>query len=150
MRRQDRERDAAFAWAVFDTAPYAALSLRDGEGGYGVIVSPARIGERVYFHCAPEGHKLDCIARWPQGTLTAVSRSGPARFSVAYASAALRGTLSVVTDREEKRAALRAITIRYCPADLPGFDAYADAAMDKTAVYRMDVSEITGKERPEV
>ena len=65
MRRKDRERDAAFAWEVFDKAPYAVLSMRDGEGGCGVPLSPARIGERVYFHCALEGKKLDCLARWP-------------------------------------------------------------------------------------
>ena len=44
MRRKDRERDAAFAWEVFDKAPFGVLSLRDGEGGYGVPISPARIG----------------------------------------------------------------------------------------------------------
>ncbi|MDE6997422.1 MAG: pyridoxamine 5'-phosphate oxidase family protein, partial [Oscillospiraceae bacterium] len=62
MRRKDRERDAAFAWEVFDKAPFGVLSLRDGEGGYGVPISPARIGETVYFHCARTGKKLDCIA----------------------------------------------------------------------------------------
>ena len=44
MRREDRARDAAFAWAVFDRAACGVLSLRDGEGGYGVPISPARIG----------------------------------------------------------------------------------------------------------
>ena len=53
MRRKDRERDAGFAWEVFDRAPFAVLCLRDGQGGYGVPVSPARMGEAVYFHCAP-------------------------------------------------------------------------------------------------
>lgn len=147
MRRKDRERDADFAWAAFDGAPYAVLSLRDGEGGYGVPVSPARVGETVYFHCAPEGKKLDCIARWPEAALTAVARSGLARFSVAYASAVLRGIVSPVEDVLEKRQALKAITARYCPADLPDFDAYAASSLDKTAVYRLDVREITGKER---
>ena len=45
MRRTDRQRDAAFAWEVFDRAPYAVLSVRDGEGGYGIPVSPARLGK---------------------------------------------------------------------------------------------------------
>ena len=58
MRREDRARDADFAWAVFDQASHSVLSMRDGEGGYGVPISPARIGEAVYFHGAPEGKKL--------------------------------------------------------------------------------------------
>ena len=52
MRRKDRERDPAFAWSIFDRASYGVLSMRDEEGGYGVPISPARIGETVYFHCA--------------------------------------------------------------------------------------------------
>ena len=84
MRRKDRERDAAFAWEVFDKAPYAVLSMRDGEGGYGVPLSPARIGERVYFHCALEGKKLDCLARWPEASLTAVEGLEPDYFEESY------------------------------------------------------------------
>lgn len=33
MRRKDKERDAAFAWQVMAEAPYATLSLVDGEAG---------------------------------------------------------------------------------------------------------------------
>ena len=66
---------------------------------------------------------------------------------MAYASAVLRGIVSPVEDVLEKRQALKAITARYCPADLPDFDAYAASSLHKTAVYRLDVREITGKER---
>lgn len=147
MRRKDRERDAGFAWAVFDRAPFAVLSLRDGEGGYGVPVSPARIGEKVYFHCAPAGKKLDCAARWPCACLTACETDGPDYFGCRYRSAVLRGTVSPVEDAAEKIEALRAITRRYCPGDMPDFDAYLAPRLKSAAVYRMDAVEITGKER---
>ena len=116
-----KERDAKFAWEVFDSAPFGVLGLRDGEGGYGVPVSPARIGEAVYFHCAQSGRKLECIARWPQASL--------------------------VEDEAEKTAALRAISQKYCPGDMAEFDAYLAPRLKATAVCRMDVAEITGKER---
>lgn len=147
MRRKDRERDAAFAWEVFDRAPYGVLSLRDGEGGYGVPVSPARVGEKVYFHCALEGKKLDCIAQWPQAALTAVSSVEPDYFGVKYRSAILRGRVSPVTDEAEKIEALRAISQRYCPGDMGDFDQYLAPRLKATAVCRMDVTDITGKER---
>ncbi len=147
MRRTDRERDAAFAWAVFDKAPYAVLSMYDGEGGYAVPVSPARVGEKVYFHCACEGKKVACLVRWPQVTLTAAEVTGLAHFSVNYRSANIRGRAVRVEDEDEKWAALEAITRKYCPKDMAGFEKYAAAMMAKTAVYRVDVAEITGKER---
>ena len=147
MRRKDRERDAAFAWEVFDKAAFGVLSLRDGEGGYGVPVSPARIGEKVYFHCALAGKKLDCIAQWPQASMTVCEVAGPDYFGCKYRSAILKGTVSLVGDESEKVEALRAISERYCSGDMPDFDQYLAPRLKNTAVCRMDVTEITGKER---
>lgn len=147
MRRKDREKDAAFAWEVFDRASFGVLSLRDGEGGYGVPVSPARIREAVYFHCAREGKKLDCIARWPQAALTVCEVTGTAYFGCGYRSAILLGEVSLVEDGEEKREALEAISRKYCPEDMTDFAAYCAPRLKNTAVCRMDVAEITGKER---
>ncbi|MDE7218554.1 MAG: pyridoxamine 5'-phosphate oxidase family protein [Oscillospiraceae bacterium] len=147
MRRKDREKDAAFAWEVFDRAPYAVLSMRDEEGGYGVPVSPARIGGKVYFHCAQAGKKLDCLSQWPQASLTAVTDTAPDYFSCNYRSAILRGKVSLVEDEGEKTEALRAISRRHCPGDMADFDRYLVPRLKTTAVCRMDVAEITGKER---
>lgn len=146
MRRKDRERDAAFAWEVFDRASFAVLSMRDGDGGYGVPISPARIGETVYFHCALEGKKLDCLARWPRASLAVCEVAGPDYFSCKYRSAIFRGEVSLVENEAEKIAALRAITEKYCPDDMTDFEEYA-RRQKGTAVCRMDVTEITGKER---
>ena len=55
MRRKDRERDRSFAWEVLKKAPYATLSLADGQGRpYAVPVNQAVDEEYhvVYFHCA--------------------------------------------------------------------------------------------------
>lgn len=147
MRRKDRERDAAAAWEVFDQVPFGVLSLRDGEGGYGVPISPARIGETVYFHCAQTGKKMDCIAQWPLASLTVCEVIAPDYFACKYRSAILFGKISPVEDEEEKTDALRAITQRHCPGDMQDFDAYLAPRLKTTAVCRMDVTEITGKER---
>ena len=147
MRREDRARDADFAWAVFDQASHSVLSMRDGEGGYGVPISPARVGQRVYFHCALEGKKRACLAAWPEVTMSAVSAVEPAYFAANYRSAVLRGTASLVTDPAERLAALAAISRRYCPDLMDQFDAYAAALLERTAVYRLDVDKRTGKER---
>ena len=110
-------------------------------------ISPARVGETVYFHCAREGKKQTCIARQPQASLTVVGPVAPDYFGCRYRSAILRGRVSPVEDEEERAEALRAISQRYCPGDMADFDAYLAPRLAATAVYRMDVTEITGKER---
>ena len=63
MLRKDRERDAAFAWEVFQKAPYATLSLTDEAGKpYAIPISPV-VDEAyhvVYFHCAGHGEDGHC------------------------------------------------------------------------------------------
>ena len=147
MRRKDRQREEDFAWRVFDQAPYGVLSMRDGEGSYGVPVSPARVGEKVYFHCAMEGKKLDCLCQWPEASMALVTDVGPDYFAITFRSAVLRGRVTVVTDEDEKLAALRAISQRYCPEQMVDFAKYAAQAGRAARVCRLDVTEITGKER---
>lgn len=148
MRRKDREMDEAFAWDVFDRAPYAVLAVTDGEGApYCVPVSPARIGNTVYFHCAREGKKTDAMDKGAQVCLSAVSLAETAgwAFSMEYESAVLRGIASDVDDREEKLEALRAISRKYAPDEMARFDAAAAGGMDAARVVRIGVQEITGK-----
>lgn len=118
MRRKDRQREEDFAWRVFDQAPYGVLSMRDGEGGYGVPVSPARVGEKVYFHCAMEGKKLDCLCQWPEASMALVTDVGPDYFAITFRSAVLRGRVTVVTDEDEEAGGLA----RHLAAILPGTD----------------------------
>ena len=101
----------------------------------------------LYFHCAPEGKKLSCIARWPEATLTAAEAGEGDFFSVCYASAVLRGRITVVEDEGEKYEALLAITRRYCPDLMGEADDYLRRRLKDTCVCRLDLREITGKER---
>ena len=75
MLRKDRERDAAFAWEVFQKAPYATLSLTDEVGKpYAIPISPV-VDEAyhvVYFHCAGHGGHAPVLARHGPGHLGAV------------------------------------------------------------------------------
>lgn len=79
MRKASRRKDPEWALEVFDRAPYITLSLMRPDGTpYGVPLSMARRDDRTfYFHCAPEGEKLDCIRINPIVALSAVSRCSP-------------------------------------------------------------------------
>ena len=149
MRRAEWERGEAFAWETLDRAPYAVLALADKTGApYCVAVSPAREGKRIYIHCAKAGLKLELLCENPKVAMTAVASCHPvsARYTMSYASVALRGRAVLVEDEAEKRMALRRISEKYAAADLDKFETvmahYAQAAQ----VIRIDVEEITGKE----
>lgn len=78
MRRKDRERDRSFAWEVLKKAPYATLSLTDGQGRpYAVPVNQAVDEEYhvVYFHCAEAGEKWELLKDGAEVCLSAVSHA---------------------------------------------------------------------------
>ncbi|MCR4583433.1 MAG: pyridoxamine 5'-phosphate oxidase family protein [Prevotella sp.] len=148
MRKASREMDAAFAYEVLDKAPYVTVSFTRADGSpYGVPLSLARTDEvTFYFHCALEGEKLDCIAAHPLVALSAVTRCTPTvgpkdgSFTLQYRSAMAVGRAELVTDNEEKIAALRAICLRFLPHHMDAFDEAIARSLARTAVVRITLT----------
>ncbi len=149
MRRASREMDAAFALEVLDKAPFVTVSMTRPDGTpYGLPLSLARTDDKTfYFHCALEGEKLDCIAHHPTVFLSAVSLCAPTvgpkdgSFTLQYKSATAIGNAELVTDREEKIAAMRAICVRFLPRHMAAFDEAIDRSLERTAVVRITLTE---------
>lgn len=151
MRRKDRERDEAFAWAVLEQAPYITLSMTDRSGApYAVplcqAADPAR--RAVYFHCAGAGEKWELLKDGAEVCLTAVSRAEPVtgEFTMAYASAVARGRAEPVTEPEEKRRAMRLLCRSFDPVGMGHFDTSMERLGGITQVIRVAVEQLSGKE----
>ena len=150
MRRKDREMDQAFALGVLDRCDYMTLAMRDGQGDpYCIPVSAVRDGDVLYFHCAPEGEKVDCLRACPQVCLSAVgeTRLMPEEFSTEYESAVVRGTAEEVTEEREKIHALRLICLRYAQSNMAGFDAAIARSLSRTGIWKITMEQVTGKRK---
>ena len=140
--------DAAFALEVLDKAPYITVSFTRPDGTpYGVPLSLARTDDKTfYFHCALEGEKLDCIAANPRVALSAVTRCTPTvgpkdgSFTLQYKSAMAIGKAEVVTDKDEKIEALRAICLRFLPHHMDAFDDAIARSLERTAVVKVTLT----------
>ena len=140
--------DAAFALEVLDKAPYVTVSFTKPNGTpYGVPLSLARTNDKTfYFHCAMEGEKLDCIATNPMVALSAVTRCTPTvgpkdgSFTLQYKSAMAVGKAEVVTDKDEKIEALRAICLRFLPHHMDAFDDAIARSLERTAVVKITLT----------
>lgn len=153
MRRKDRERDESFAWQVLRQAPYATLSLVDAAGEpYAVpLCQAADEAQRVvYFHCAGAGAKWELLKGGAEVCLTAVSRAEtvPGAFTMAYASAVLRGRAEPVTEPREREQALRLLSERFDPAGMERFHAVMERTGPVTQVLRIVPRSLSAKENP--
>ncbi len=150
MRRKDREMDAGFAMEVLERCEFAtlAVTLPDGRP-YCIPISPALMDGAVVFHCAQHGCKADAMRVNPDVCLSAACdvSSVPEDFTTEYASAVAFGTATEVVDDAGKVAALRAICERYAASNMKGFDEAIEHSLHRTAVWRIDIGELTGKRK---
>lgn len=156
MRKVSREMDSQWALEVMRKAPYITVSFTRADGtAYGVPLSLACTDDRIwYFHCAPEGEKLDALAAHPQVCLSAVTKCAPTvgpkdgSFTLQYRSAIAFGKAELVTDDEEKIRALRVISERFLPQHMDAFDDAIARSLHRTAVVRITLDEPpTGKRK---
>lgn len=156
MRKASREMDSQWALEVMRKAPYITVSFTRADGSaYGVPLSLACTSEDVwYFHCAPEGDKLDAIAVHPEVCLSAVTKCQPTvgpkdgTFTLQYRSAIAFGKAERVTDTEEKIEALRVISQRFLPKHMDAFDEAVQRSLHCTEVVRITLLSLpTGKRK---
>lgn len=150
MRRKDREMDVDFAMGVLERCEFAtlAMTLPDGKP-YCIPISPALVDGAVVFHCAQHGCKTDVMRVNPSVCLSAACdvSAVPEDFTTEYASAVAFGTATEVIDDAGKVEALRAICERYAASNMKGFDEAIERSLHRTAVWRIDMGELTGKRK---
>lgn len=150
MRRKDREMSEAFAWNVTDKCEWAVLGITDAAGNpYCIPISIVREKGRVYFHSAQNGFKIDCLRNNENVCIACVGDTFrlPDAFTTEFESAILRGKAVEVTDEKEKIHALRLLCERHTPTNMANFDDAVSRSLFRTAVWKIDIAEITGKRK---
>ena len=89
--------------------------LGDGGWPYAVPMSYAFDGEKLYFHCAREGHKLDAIRREARASFCVVDRDEvvPEEYTTYFRSVIAFGRVRVIEDEMQKRDAVELLACRY-------------------------------------
>lgn len=155
MRRKDREiKELEEMLAVMRRAEVCHLALNDADGypyvlplNYGIEEKDGRVV--LYFHSALTGKKLDLLARDSRAAFAVDTKHELQYFeekgycTYAYESVLGRGRLRLLAE-EEKAAALDALMDHYHPGQNAW---YNPAAIPRTAVYALEVEEMTGKRK---
>lgn len=154
MRRSDRAQSLEFAQALIDRCTYGVVAISTGEDTpYCLPLSLVRVDNRLYFHCAKQGRKLDLLRRNPKVCVTFVGTSEPAyvesnnTFTDYFQSAMVTGTASEVLEDDEKIEALRALCTKVTPEGMSGdnFERAVSGSLAVTGVWRIEMEEITAK-----
>ena len=148
IRRKDRELSEAEALDILREAEWGVLATVDEAGWpYAVPVNHAVVGGDLIIHCATVGHKLANLAFNPKVSYCAVTQAEtlPLELSTRYASVIIFGRGELLTDEGEKRAALRALGLRFAAAHADMVDREIDKDLFRTVVVRIRIERATGK-----
>ena len=158
MRRRDREiTDQNKIQDILNTCSYLHLGLSDDGMPYVVPLNYGLVKDEIdghyiiYLHGAHEGRKLDIIKKNPNCCFTMERNVAPfegrmaCQHGMVYESIMGVGKVSIVDDPEEKMLALTALMKTQTGRDDFQFD---ERMVSIVTVMRIDVSELTAKQRP--
>lgn len=149
MRREKQALPQTEAVKILEGGSFGVLALAGDEGyPYAVPISYVYAENRLYFHCAPVGHKLDAVTRSDKVSFCVVARDDvvPEKLTTIYASAIAFGSARLVTDDGEKRSALRLLAEKYSAVNGAEKNAAEiDGAWSRVCVLALDIAHLTGK-----
>ena len=144
MRRSDREQSLEFSLELIDRCKHGTVAFATEDGApYCIPLSLVRVGDKLYFHCAKQGHKTDLLHRDGRVCVTFVGADdpafvAPAMYTTYFQSVVVMGRAAEVTDTKEKADALRALCRKLTPHDL-------GECLEKKKKKSMSMDQITGK-----
>lgn len=149
VRRRDRLMTEERALELMRTAEYGVLNMIDADGlPYGIPVNHVWDGDSsIYIHCAPEGHKLEALAKHPQVSFCIVGDVHllPGKFTTEYESVLLRGTAHIHLSPEERMQALLKLVDKLSPEFKELGAKYSEKSFYRVNIIRVEFSEFSAK-----
>ncbi len=152
MRRWKQEFPIEESYEILKHGSYGTLALQGDEGyPYTVPMAYAFDGEKIYFHSAAAGHKMDAINRDSKASFCVVSENTnmPEKLTVAYKSVVVFGRVEIIEEPEEKRRAIEAIGRKYSPGYETEMESHINRDFKVLRVIALTPEHITGKEAME-
>ena len=154
MRRKRQALDRARCEEILLRGSCGVLAVAGDDGyPYAVPLSYVYAGGKLYFHSAKAGHKTDAVRRCPKASFCVVGadRVVPAEYTTYFRSAIAFGTVRILEDDGEKRAAIELLARKYHPDDTAERRAaFIDREWTLLAVWEMTIDHLSGKEAREL
>lgn len=150
IRRKDRVLDGLRAKELLVEGEYGFLAMVNANGGgYGVPLSYAMAEgeEAIYFHCAPEGHKLINLDADNRVTFTVVGRTRviPDQFTTAYECVMAFGRIERRLPETDRLRALRLLVAKYSAGFEEIAEKYIKGSFARTEILKLNVEHISAK-----
>lgn len=153
MRRKKQKLAEEECYAIIERSNVGVMGVIGDDGyPYTVPVNPFLMGDKLYFHSAKAGHKIDAITKEPKISFTFIDKDDVVEreFTTYFRSVQLFGKARVVTDEEERQRAFRRFAERYCAGGMDRYDEVMAKEAKASLIVCVDIEHISGKEAMEL
>ena len=153
MRRKKQALSTEESLAILNRGISGVLAVTGDQGyPYAVPLSYVYDNNKIFFHCALSGHKLDAIAANNKVSFCVVGqdRVMPQEYTTYFRSVIIFGRARILEDPIEKRTALEKFAAKYSPEQETGRLREIDRLFERTCMVEIVIEHITGKEAVEL
>ena len=120
---------------------------------YAFPISYVYDGEKIFFHSAKSGHKLDAINRNPKASFCVISQDliVPEEYTTYFRSVIAFGRIRILEEDSEKRAAIEKLAAKYSPGETAENRSQTiEREWNPLCMLEMTIDHLTGKEAIEL
>lgn len=124
----------------------------DDDYPYAVPISYVYDNEKLYFHSAKNGHKIDAIKKHEKASFCVIDQDQivPEKYTTYFRSVIAFGKVRLVEDKDEMRQVATVLAMKYSSDFKDGISKEIDMFIKNMAVIEMTIDHITGKEAIEL
>lgn len=148
MRREKCELEKETAEKILREGLFGVLAVSGDENyPYTVPINYAVEDNKIYFHSATNGHKIDAIKNNDKASFCVVGRHEVVaeEFTSYYTSAIAFGKIKIVEDEKEKIHGLELLADKFCPNVSKEHRERELKKVNVTAVIVLEIEHLTGK-----
>ncbi|WP_458407347.1 pyridoxamine 5'-phosphate oxidase family protein [Anaerotignum sp.] len=154
MRRKNQLLPDAVSREILERNTSGVLSLMGDEGyPYGVPLSYVLVGDKIFFHCAKEGHKVDAIRREEKASFCVIDQDKviSEEYTTYFRSVIAFGRAHILESDEEKMQAIRILAGKYSGEQgEEAIDREIGKHFANLCMIQFNIEHLTGKEAIEL
>ena len=153
MRRKKQQLADEKSIAVLNRGTSGVLAVHGDDGyPYTVPLSYVYQADKLFFHCANNGHKLDAIIRNNKVSFCVIDKDDvvPEEYTAYFRSVIVFGKARIINDEAEKRSALELLAARYSPDHEQGRVEEIERLFKQVSMVEIAIERMSGKEAIEL
>lgn len=154
MRRKKQKLSKEECERILYDGTSGVLALHGDDGyPYTVPISYVYDGEKLWFHSAKSGHKIDAVLKNNKASFCVIDQDQivPEEYTTYFRSVIAFGRIHIAEDDTEKRSAIEKLALKYSPDDT---DENREKAIEREwkplCMLEMEIEHLSGKQAIEL